>query len=175
MTKKVTEYQLVDHGVDGSQYFPGCGVAFTSFEHVATGCGDTFKEALDDCLESIAQDDVDAEALEALLIADGFDVNDESRSAIAECRKANGHLSDEEFEDDSQDWDVYYYVSIRYNVDTYEVIVGNVGTVYSGPNKADAETNYDHYVKQSMFGAGRAGNEPVTLMHNGDIVSEFEV
>ena len=43
--KKITEFEIVSHGIDGEQYFPGCGVACTSFDDVATGIGDTEQEA----------------------------------------------------------------------------------------------------------------------------------
>lgn len=114
---KVTDYQLIDHGIDGAQYFPGCGVAFTDYDHCATGNGDTFQEALDDCLESIAQDHVDVDDLNARLLADHGRTEWEtlkSESAIENARKANGHLSDEEWDEELSEMDVYYYVSVRY-------------------------------------------------------------
>ena len=67
---KVTEYQLLDHGIDHAQYFQGCGTAFTKYDHCVTGCGDNPAEALADSLDSIAQDGFDAEALEALILAE---------------------------------------------------------------------------------------------------------
>lgn len=58
----------------------------------------------------------------------------------------------------------------------YQVIVGNVGTVYSGKNKVKAEKTYDTYKAISIAGVGRAGGEDVTLMvtegDNQDIVKE---
>ncbi len=115
MTKLKT--QVVDHGIDGSQYFPGCGTAFTEYNGVATGCGDTFAEAIDDALESMAQsiDGVDFEQLERDIASDGYGKVQpdgtvkwqESRSASEECAKFNGGECPEES-------DTYYYVSIRY-------------------------------------------------------------
>jgi len=52
---KIGKFELVDHGIDGSQYFQGCGTTFTEYHHVVTGCGDNFAEALDDALEMLAQ------------------------------------------------------------------------------------------------------------------------
>lgn len=57
---------------------------------------------------------------------------------------------------------------------TYEVIVGNIGTVYSGPSKSAAERDFEGYVRQSREGYGRAANEPVTLMCAGEPVKEYE-
>jgi hypothetical protein len=54
----------------------------------------------------------------------------------------------------------------------YEVIVGNVGSVYSGPDKSQAEETYDRYVEISNSLLGRAGGEEVTLMVDGEIDKE---
>jgi hypothetical protein len=57
----------------------------------------------------------------------------------------------------------------------YEVIVGNVGRVYSGNNNMEAHKTWHHYVKLSKAGrSGRAAGESVVLMENGEIVREFE-
>lgn len=58
---------------------------------------------------------------------------------------------------------------------TYAVLVGNVGTVYQGTNKAEAKKVYNEYVKASKSGIGRAGNEDVRLLNNytGDIFNEY--
>jgi hypothetical protein len=93
---KVTDYEVVDHGVEGAQYFQGCGVALTKYSDVATGCGDSFADALDDALESIAQQQgIDVEDLEARINADGNAVSD-------------GETVPEDAED------CYYYVSVRF-------------------------------------------------------------
>jgi len=54
----------------------------------------------------------------------------------------------------------------------YEVIVGNIGTVYSGPSKAEADTHYTEYVSQSETNYGRAGGEDVTMMEDGEPIQE---
>ncbi len=59
-------------------------------------------------------------------------------------------------------------------VDRYEVIVGNVGTVYDGPEKMRAKENFRNYKKYSQEGRGRAANEEVTMMLNGEIVDSFD-
>lgn len=46
-------YEVIVHGFDHSQYFQGCGVAYTQFTEVATGCGGSPKEAGLDALEQI--------------------------------------------------------------------------------------------------------------------------
>jgi hypothetical protein len=56
----------------------------------------------------------------------------------------------------------------------FEVVVGNVGTVYSGDNKEEAERKFDAYMNLSMSGYGRVAYETVTLMQDGEIIAEFE-
>jgi hypothetical protein len=56
---------------------------------------------------------------------------------------------------------------------TYEVIVGNIGTVHSGNDQGVARTHYDEYVRQSLSGVGRAGNENVVMMVDGEPAEEF--
>jgi len=120
MKKKIGNFELVDHGIDGSQYFQGCGTSFTEFEHVTTGCGDTPAEAFDDLMDMVAQygattgepttlvgDDgveyvnpdawysFDTEGLEKrILKAEGIKKFPNKPSAYNECLKANG-LDDE--------------------------------------------------------------------------------
>ena len=54
-----------------------------------------------------------------------------------------------------------------------EVVVRNVGTVYSGPDEAEAHTLFDTYVALSLAGTGRAGDESVTLLVDGWIERQF--
>jgi hypothetical protein len=93
----VTSYSIVDHGIENSQYFQGCGVAFTPYSDVVTGCGNDFREAFQDALESMAQCGVDTEAFEALVRSEGHDIE-----------QAGGDVVPEDSED------TYYYVSIRW-------------------------------------------------------------
>ena len=55
----------------------------------------------------------------------------------------------------------------------YEVIVGNIGTVYSGPNGFEAHTKFQVYAGQSKTGYGRASGEDVTIMRNGEPIKEY--
>ena len=55
----------------------------------------------------------------------------------------------------------------------FEVVVGNVGTVYTGNNYMQAQCKYDRYVKASKQGDGRVAGEPVTLLHNDNIRMEY--
>ncbi len=100
------KYELIDHGIDHAQYFQGCATAYTNFDHVVTGCGSNFSEALDDALEIIAQDEASdvIQDIEAGLVADGVDF------------KATVPNTDRYYEE-NEDSEMYYYVSIRYNLD----------------------------------------------------------
>lgn len=62
----------------------------------------------------------------------------------------------------------------RDSIHHYEVMVGNIGSVYSGMNKQAAETKYDSYTKLSAAGYGIAGNENVSLLCDGDLVVEYQ-
>lgn len=56
---------------------------------------------------------------------------------------------------------------------TYQVIVGNIGTVYGGTDKEDAESNFNVYVEQSKSRSGRVGGEQVTLLKDGELAKEY--
>lgn len=58
--------------------------------------------------------------------------------------------------------------------DTFEVVVGNVGTVISTTDGGQAKDVYQDYVALSKCGVGRAGGENVTLAREGEIVQEYE-
>lgn len=53
--KNINRYEIVDHGVWESDYFPGCGVSLTDFEECYTGIGNSYKEALDDAIDQACQ------------------------------------------------------------------------------------------------------------------------
>lgn len=54
----------------------------------------------------------------------------------------------------------------------FEVVVGNIGTVYAGNNYMQAQCKYARYVKASRDMDGRIAGEAVVLMHNGEIRME---
>jgi len=55
----------------------------------------------------------------------------------------------------------------------YQVIVGNVGTVYDGDDKQKACDDYLEYVHISKYGTGRAAGETVTMMVDDEPENEF--
>jgi hypothetical protein len=57
------------------------------------------------------------------------------------------------------------------HVVNYEVVVGNIGTVVSTPNRKRARQIANEYIRQSKTGRGRAGGENVTIFRvTGDDV-----
>jgi hypothetical protein len=56
---------------------------------------------------------------------------------------------------------------------TYEVIVGNVGTVHHGDDRAVARYIYCRYISLSKARGGRASGEDVTLMQDGEPFQEY--
>lgn len=111
----LTDYEIVEHGIESSQYFQGCGVSFTDFEHVNTGCGDTPFDAMEDCLEQIAcggQAEI-PETLERV----ARDYPSEP-SACDEDRKNcedEGITDDYEIAENVANSENNFYLSIRYN------------------------------------------------------------
>lgn len=63
----ISKYQIIDHGVENSQYFQGCGVAHTEFGACYTGIGNSAHEALDDALEQAAMDNWNTEPIDNTL------------------------------------------------------------------------------------------------------------
>lgn len=56
----------------------------------------------------------------------------------------------------------------------YQVVVGNIGTVYSGLNLDEAIRTFHEYVRQSRSGYGRAAGESVVIMKDGEPMTEVE-
>lgn len=57
---------------------------------------------------------------------------------------------------------------------TYMVVVGNVGTVYVGPNPIEARREYGEMKRASLAPFGRASGESVTLFMDGEPLKGFE-
>jgi len=54
----------------------------------------------------------------------------------------------------------------------FQVIVGNIGTVYHGTNRKEAERTFTEYQKLSHEAYGRGSKEDVTLLMDGKIIKE---
>lgn len=62
MMKIINDYQIVDHSIEYTDYFQGCGIAFTEFKDTATGIGHSAYEAADDAMELLTQNDWNTES-----------------------------------------------------------------------------------------------------------------
>jgi hypothetical protein len=61
----------------------------------------------------------------------------------------------------------------EYEAPEYAVLVGNVGTVYRGPDMNQARMAYDHYLSLAKHGEGSAGHESVSLFSEHDVIEEW--
>lgn len=113
---KAVDFQLLDHGVQNSQYFTGCGVAFTSYEYCVTGCGDNPKDALEDALECAAQCCMVWNGQETFLDVDDLErriCKEHSWDDISGCPfEPDAHAECSDF--DLEHCELNYYVSIRW-------------------------------------------------------------
>ena len=55
----------------------------------------------------------------------------------------------------------------------YRVIVGNIGTVYSGDSQKTALQTFKEYKQQSKTDYGRAAGESVVVMCHDEVVREY--
>jgi hypothetical protein len=123
--RKIADYELCDLGIENSQYFQGFGTSFTGYSECAYGIGDNPAEALDDCLEQIAQMGFDAEALSARIEADWGpapfvpSVSDMREQERGECEDDDCEGCDACEESDEPD-DCYYHMGIRWNAESDE-------------------------------------------------------
>lgn len=109
--KPVKEYNVTDHGVDNCQMFQGHGIALTEYEDCATGCGDTYNEAFEDALESLAQ-----AGWETATIVNEDKDNPKAETTVAEWLGLPDECPNDPNCDGCEDCQVseemYYYVSI---------------------------------------------------------------
>ena len=96
--KTIVEFEVIDHGIENSQYFQGCGLSHTDFEDIATGCGNNPAEAIDDALEQLACGSWHVEGMEARILSQEF-----PRKRRLPCKPSVPARAD----------DCYYYISIR--------------------------------------------------------------
>jgi hypothetical protein len=118
--RKITEFELVDIGIEHAQYFQGFGASFTNFDYSAVGTGSNAREAIDNALEDCAQQGFDAEQLErAICESEGWENLDSApttpnvESYLMDSNPADWTDADGEF--DGEDCEHYYYVGIRWN------------------------------------------------------------
>ena len=99
--RKVEDYEIIDHGVDHSQYFCGGGTSFTEYEDCATGVGHSEREALDDALECLAMADWDVSSIEHEV-----EQASDEETVCTDCE----HTDDE---DACAECELHHFVSVR--------------------------------------------------------------
>lgn len=57
-------------------------------------------------------------------------------------------------------------------IDRFEILISNIGTVYKGNNRMEAENEYRECCETVDMPYGRASGENVTFMVDGDIHRE---
>jgi len=123
---KVIRYELVNIGIEHSQYFQGFGVSHTGYRECAVGIGEDPREALDDVLEQIASVGWDVEALERDIVRcfPNFH-NGEAceRASVSTYLAENGEARHDDDDDDDyqaareswlDDCEIYYHIGIRF-------------------------------------------------------------
>ena len=123
--KPITCFEIVDHGINHAQYFQGCGVSYTKFKDVATGCGDTPSEALADALEQLATGGWDVDNVEAspeglaYIKAKKPSASDKVREQLVNQLEQGADEDDVDYEariDEALsdcNYELYYYLSVR--------------------------------------------------------------
>jgi len=91
-SKKVGDYEIINHGVEGDQYFQGHGISHSKWDDCATGIGMSEREAYEDALEQLAQN--------------GWEISPEME---ADVQKA----SDKDIVGDREDSYVYISVDVK--------------------------------------------------------------
>lgn len=97
---KVTEFEILDHGLEHPDYFQGCGVSYTQFTEVYTGHGQTPYDAANAVLDMLCCD------------------NEVSDGLLREMEKSCAELEDEDALEEQgrlipEDSEAVYMVSIR--------------------------------------------------------------
>jgi len=107
MQTKTTDYQITDYGIENADCFQGHGTAFTRYEHCTLGCGDCYRDALEDALEQAAQTGYDVE----------IEVSDSpTQPALNSDSAWEYHCQHCEEEDhENCESNLYYYVGLRWN------------------------------------------------------------
>ena len=114
--KPIREFEIIDHGVEHTQYFQGCGTAYTPYDLCVTGCGDSYAEALEDALENLAQNEYEVKTIEESAEVMEDKQSPDFHKTVADClgwtENEEGETVDEEG-DSTEDNEMHYYLSIR--------------------------------------------------------------
>lgn len=120
---RILDFELVDLGIEHEQYFGGFGCSHTSYSESCYGIGDDPAEALEDCLEQIAQSGFDTAEMESRISKEFPDFSDDKKNsaasvtALEESERGWSSEDDKSCNDelDPDFSDHYYHIGIRWN------------------------------------------------------------
>jgi hypothetical protein len=104
--RQFDKWQVIDHGIEHSQYFQGCGTAFTEYDQCVTGIGAHFAEAYDDACDMLAQSEPNT-----------VDFNKLDKDTIEQFGTTKGTLPKRPCVTSKHGDECYYHVSIRYTLE----------------------------------------------------------
>lgn len=100
--------EIINHGVMYSDYFQGCGTAFTDYEYVATGIGHTEREAFNDAIDQLSY------SIPGDLVVNWWDVEQMAIAQYGEPSREYITDADGNRIDEAED-EVYLFISIRFS------------------------------------------------------------
>ena len=156
------QWEIVDHGIQDSQYFQGCGPY--EFEHVSTGIGDNPKDALTDAIESIAMDvRIPSDLLETL---ESYDTEPSAYAADVENCEGEG-LDELETESALENSENSYRVSVRYDLEfsASATAIGYAESIVNGNCKTVIEQLHTMPIVRALAVTGYIVND---LSSNSD-------
>ena len=106
MEKQIEAFEIIDHGVESSSYFRGCGVSFTEYDDVFTGIGDTASEAFGDAIEQAAMSGYET-------VHKGLDDKMEAAKRDVSERCDGCESGDSEDDDSCDGCELWRFVSLR--------------------------------------------------------------
>lgn len=104
---RIKDLECADLGTDHAQYFPGVGVAFTSFDTVYLGVGESYADALNDAAAQLWCAEESTDTLSDLL-SDEIANSDTTEDAHADCEH------DESEGAEPCEWNHYAAIFVRY-------------------------------------------------------------
>lgn len=110
--KQISDFEIVDHGIDNSQYFQGCGTHGTNFLFCFTGCGESARDAFKDCIKQIFQMGFDVDKIRKSKEVKKYQTKKTTNFTVTKYLKKQGW---KKIEIESDLNDNYYYLSIRWN------------------------------------------------------------
>lgn len=65
-------------------------------------------------------------------------------------------------------------ISVRPFIDQYSLVVGELGKVFDGRSRPEANRQFALFVIRSIFARSKSDGKPITLFKNYEIVREYQ-